>query len=257
MDSKWVWALGAGAVGVVLLLARKASAVGDSLVSSVVDEGAFLASLPGIARKGRFGDLGPVFLRVAKEESISPFVIAALAERESQYGTLLSKDGKGDGGSGFGLMQIDKNQAANYSFINKTMPDGTPAWLDAYENVSYAIRSVFKPYLFFFTSKPRTPTATVPADRVRIIRQRLLKAGREIPASLMVDGAIKVNDVRPLQGTDAMIAAFAAYNGGTINILWNLGLGLPADATTTGYDYGTDVFRRFARLRANAGEAVV
>lgn len=43
----------------------------------------------------------------ANEHGINPWILAGVIDRESGFGRWLDKDGKGDGGNGHGLAQID------------------------------------------------------------------------------------------------------------------------------------------------------
>lgn len=202
-------------------------------------EAAFLKAFPASAKK-----LGPIIVRIAKEQSISPFLISAIASRESLFGATLAKDGTGDKGNGLGIMQLDKRYHAK--FAAQLLSDGTPAWRDAYSNITYAVKYVLKPALGFFSVGGEN--VQVSALRVGTIRTRMKEAKKEIPE--LVAGVYK--DPRPLTGKNLIVAALAAYNGGPGNILQNLALGLPADTTTTA-GYGEDTYRRYVEYSAAAG----
>ncbi|MFZ5471401.1 MAG: transglycosylase SLT domain-containing protein [Myxococcota bacterium] len=51
--------------------------------------------------------LRPVILEVAREHRVDPALIAGIVSRESAAGAFLDRRGRGDGGHGHGLMQID------------------------------------------------------------------------------------------------------------------------------------------------------
>ncbi|XP_072269404.1 lysozyme g-like [Pyxicephalus adspersus] len=57
---------------------------------------------------GRINKYKSKILSVAKQKEMDPSVIAGIMSRESRGGNVL-KNGWGDHGNGFGLMQIDKN----------------------------------------------------------------------------------------------------------------------------------------------------
>lgn len=65
-------------------------------------------SLPGVPSHLQL--YARFFLEAAKEKGVDAYLLAAVCERESRGGLALTPPGaagKGDGGNGFGLMQID------------------------------------------------------------------------------------------------------------------------------------------------------
>ena len=57
--------------------------------------------------KGRVEQLKDKFLAAGTAENLPPALLAAIASRESRCGNVLSQKGYGDGGHGFGIMQVD------------------------------------------------------------------------------------------------------------------------------------------------------
>lgn len=159
-----------------------------------------------------------VIQRVASETGVSPVLIAAIMDVESGFGTLLSPtgpSGKGDGGHGHGLMQIDDR--THGAFLAQRDSNGTPKWADPYENVKYAV-GVYKAAFDYFR---RTPAA---GATVKVTTGGSTNK-RGVPAGIYPDP-------RPLSETDARLAAIAAYNAGPFTILQTLAAGLPADTVT-------------------------
>ena len=246
---KPVW-YGIGFAAVLLLLMRrkgvqKAASSAAASVSKAVGDAAFKLALP--AEGQRYAD---DILRVAKEEGISPFVIAVLMEQESGYGTALSTHdhtGTGDGGHGHGLMQIDdRTFGAGQSdpWLTYRNRAGTPLWQIPYENIKKGVEGL-KWQLAYFGKVPKPGPVNV-------------KAGSAANKAGAAPGAYP--DPRPLSGDRLLFAAIAAYNTGQGNVLQALAAGLPADATTaktrTGsgvIGYATSVLARLSDLTARAG----
>lgn len=67
-----------------------------------------------------------------------PHLIAAIAERESDYGVTLDKNFKGDRGNGYGLFQID--QRYHSEFLRKNN------WKDTYTSARYVIKLLISNY---------------------------------------------------------------------------------------------------------------
>ena len=241
---KPVW-YGLGFAAVLLFLLRrkgvqKAASSAAASVTKVFGDAAFKLALPNEGQ--RYAD---DILRVAKEEAISPFLIAAFMEQESGYGTGLST---GDHrGTGDGLMQIDdRTFGAGKSdpWLTFKNSAGTPLWQIPYENIKKGVQGL-KWQLAYFGKVPKPGPVNV-------------KPGS--PAN--VAGAVvgQYPDPRPLSGDRLLFAAIAAYNTGQGNVLQSLAAGLPADATTARartnkglIGYATSVITRLTDLTAKAG----
>lgn len=218
--------IGGGAVAIILTaIFRKKIAAGvvevgqkagqaAAQVISIGSTEAFKLALPA-AGKQYADDI----LRVAREESLSPYLLAGFMEQESGFGQGLTPKGptgKGDAGYGHGLMQIDSRSHAE--FLAKKNSGGVPLWQIPYENLKYAAK-VYKDYRRFLSMDGKGKTV--------IVKPKSYAASQGVPP-----GTYK--DPRPLQG-DALIAAtIAAYNTGPGNVLFAVAAGKPPDQTTTG-----------------------
>lgn len=110
-----------------------------------VSAAVFSASLP---RSGK--PLADTILRVAREQGLSPYLLAAIIQHESGYGTLLTPKGPGgtgDFGHGHGLMQIDDRTWGDWLASNN--------WQDPYTNISKGAE-IFRSSLSYFQSKGLT-----------------------------------------------------------------------------------------------------
>ena len=232
-DRTLLWALlGASGVGIAYALRGKASSVTHAIGSAMdaVQAELFKLIIPSVARP--YAD---VILQVAREESISPFLITTIGYRESGWGTSPYLDkpgpgGRGDYGHGHGLMQIDDRSWGNWLSKNR--------WDDPYTNVSFAIGTILKNKINFFAGTARVPGLT---DGTWV--------------TLSVSQAEKRNvdpgdypEPRPLHGDELTQAGVAAYNTGEGNVLMSLAVGLHPDFTTTAPPYATDVLGRMAVL---------
>ena len=74
--------------------------------------------------------LAEAFISAGEAHGINPFLLAAIAERESNYGAALDSDQKGDSGHGHGIMQIDDRTWNTWLIAN--------AWRDPDVNVGKA-----------------------------------------------------------------------------------------------------------------------
>lgn len=154
----------------------------------------------------------------AASQGISPVLIAALMKVESDYGLTLSPSGPtgtGDGGHGRGLMQIDDR--THGAFLRELMPDGSPKWKNADENIKYAAK-VYKTAHDYFLRKPEAG-ATVEVQAGKPTNRKGVPAG-------------VYPDPRPLRPEEARLAAIAAYNAGSFPVLQALAAGVPADTVT-------------------------
>lgn len=192
--------------------------------SRIVDaahDAIFQLQLPDYAQ-----DYADAMLQVSREQSIDPFLIFALGDRETNWGqTIGGPAGTGDNGHGHGLMQIDDRSWASWLQAND--------WTDPYTNISKGVE-ILKGNISFFSKKSSVASLT---DGTRVYLG---------PSSAAKRGVLVGNypDPRPLSGMSLWQAAIAAYNTGAGNVLRNLAAGRPAEFTTTGGDYTSDVVAR-------------
>jgi hypothetical protein len=245
-----------GVVAVVVLLTKRkqvgrvASRAAEKVATAVASsDTAFKLALPAAGRQ--YAD---DILRVAKEEKVSPFLVAAFIEQESGYGTGLSTGdhrGTGDKGHGHGLAQIDDRSFGAGSptpWLTKKDANGTPLWQIPYENMKFGMQ-LLKQQLAFFAKPNKSGKVEVPA-KAAVVRKGAGKAG-------------VYKDPRPLSGNALMVAAIAAYNTGAGNVLWNLAVGQPAEFTTAKtkvggslIGYATNILNRVANLSTKAQQGV-
>jgi soluble lytic murein transglycosylase-like protein len=115
--------LGVGAV-IYMTRRRQLSAVAQSAVDR--------ADLFSLAIPSEAAPYAATILAVAEETGVDPFVIAAIGQRETVWGTSGYLDqpgpaGRGDNGHGHGLMQIDDRTWASWLAAND--------WTDPYTNI--------------------------------------------------------------------------------------------------------------------------
>jgi hypothetical protein len=186
---------------------------------------------------------GPIILRVSREESIDPNLIYGLGDRETQWGTSRYLDvkgpgGRGDGGHGYGLMQIDDRSWGAWLAAND--------WRDPYTNVKKGAR-ILKGKLAFFAGKS-TVSGLTDGSRV-YLGDASARARRVSPGNYP--------DPRPLSGAKLWEAAIAAYNTGEGNVLRSIAVGKSPEFTTAGGDYLTDVSKRASTIAAAYDRATV
>lgn len=183
------------------------SKVGTRVVDAAKKQ-VFLNIIP--ARSRFYAD---TVLRVADDETVSPFLLVAIMERESRSGEALSPkgpSGTGDGGHGRGLMQIDdRSFGPDAQGVGKG--DGWLAshdWRDPIANIRKGAQ-VYKGKRKYIQSK-----------------------------------------VPGLSDYQLMAASLAAYNSGEGTIVQSLKAGRNVDSTTAGGDYSSDVLKRIAAMEA-------
>jgi hypothetical protein len=225
-----------GGAGLFAFTQRKTIMLFGGQVVTAGREALFEAALPAYAKP-----YAPVILRVAREDGIDPFLIYALGDRETRWGTSTALDtpgpgGRGDSGHGHGLMQIDDRSHAPWI--------ATSAWWDPYTNVKKG-SAVLKGKLSFLagrsTVRGLTDGRTVTVSATQASRRGV--AAGSYP------------DPRPLVAPLLYEAAIAAYNTGEGNVLISVAAGKPPDVTTAGSsrsggrgDYSADVARRAYEL---------
>jgi hypothetical protein len=225
-----------GGAGLLAFTQRRTIMLFGGQVATAGREALFEAALPAYAKS-----YAPVILRVAREDGVDPFLIYALGDRETRWGTTTALDkpgpsGRGDSGHGHGLMQIDDRTNAAWLATN--------AWWDPYTNVKKGV-AILKAKMSFLAGRSavrgltdgRTVTvSTKQADR------RSVAAG-------------SYPDPRPLQPPLLYEAAISAYNTGEGNVLISVAVGKPPDSTSAdgpdadkAGDYSADVARRAYEL---------
>lgn len=215
----WLWGLLGAAVALALTQKDTIMVYGRKALEAAMRD-FFILSLPSYAR-----DYGDVILIVAREESVDPFVIFALGDRESGWGRYLDSSWKGDNGHGYGLMQIDDRSNGVWLSQNN--------WADPYTNVKKGVQ-IFKAKLAFLAGKASVPGLTTGST---------VYVGAKAAAARGVQPG-SYADPRPLEGDDLIRGAVAAYNTGEGNVLTSLAVGVPVDRTTAGGDYSSDVIQR-------------
>lgn len=97
---------------------------------------AFRAALPEHARP-----LAEYLLCAADAHHVSPFVFAAICDRESRFGKVLDKDGTGDHGHGRGLCQIDDRAHGDWVRVHQ--------WRDPLTNLGKGAAVLAEAIAFF------------------------------------------------------------------------------------------------------------
>ena len=236
----WAWsvvALTGGVAALVVYMQRESimSSV-KSLTGWIVQQGqelAFQAAIPAEARP-----LASVYLNVGDKVGVDPFLLVALAMRESRSGAALSADGTGDKaartwanpqlppdglGWGRGIMQID--YGSNAEWLN------SHDWRNPAENIAKGAE-ILLGKLRFFTVNGAGKTVTLSAEQA----QKRGVAPGNYP------------DPRPLSGDALNKAAIAAYNTGEGNVLKSLAAGAAPDVTSTGANYSSDVLAKVSSM---------
>lgn len=254
-DSTIYWLLAALGGAIALAYQQKETIMlYGSKVLEAGNEWLFKLSLP--ERAQAYSDL---ILQVSHETGIDPYILFAIGDRESNWGTQL-RQGTGDWtarsgaawgrtpgatqvrtlptgwnagsiaspfaipadglGWGRGLMQLDLQNSIGID------------WQDPLTNIREAAK-LYQKSLTFFAGNAAIPGYT---DGSQVfIDSSAARLGVE-------PGAYP--DPRPLQGELLAQSAAAAYNGGNAGVLMALAAGAGQDATTTGADYSADVWRR-------------
>lgn len=249
--------------GALLLLARKASAA-PGLAAGPVDPALFRASVPPRVRP--FAD--PI-LSAAQVTKISPFLIAGLGDRESQWGTSASLRPKAGGAAAVGdpskrhyagaMLETALGLGARGTGSTRTNASGTesvelePPALGPSGERGWGM-GLMQLDAMSYPDLARSGAWTDPAANVlegaRRLRQALDLLARS-PGSKPLSSLKGKRDPRPLSGEALVAAALASYNAGEGNVLYALVSGEAPDSATTGDDYGADVARR-AREMATA-----
>jgi hypothetical protein len=134
MNDKEKILLGAGVLGLGIVIFMKRKALSEVATSALdaVNDTIFQIVIPGEARP--YAD---VIKQVANEKGVDPFLIVALGQRESGWGTVRGSGGTrgpttiGLDGTGHGLMQIDSGTWG--AWLEEY------DWTDPYTNVSKGV----------------------------------------------------------------------------------------------------------------------
>lgn len=125
----------------LLLVFRDQLVTGVGVSVGLLTSAAFRAALQVGTPNGRAAKFSEQLLQAARESGTDPFVLAAIMERESRSGEALDPAGRGDGGHGHGLMQIDDR--SHQAWL------ATGVWRDPLQNIRYGAK-VLKENLVFF-----------------------------------------------------------------------------------------------------------
>jgi hypothetical protein len=163
---------------------------------------------------------------VGQEKGIDPYLLAAVASRESRFGTALDSSGRGDNGRGHGIMQIDIGSFPTWI--------ATHDWRDPLTNIRKGAD------VLLGKLKELSGTGSFGGGLSR-------PGGVYIGPSAASRRGISPGwypDPRPLTGEQLIRGAIAAYNTGAYNVTMSVAAGLDPDWTTTGADYQRDVIAR-------------
>jgi hypothetical protein len=189
---------------------------------------AFKAALPALGQQ-----YAELFVAAGKRHSLSPFVLAAVCERETGYGSPGACRGQGAACVGspraanpdYGLMQINRTNLAAYG-IAKT-------WADPRANIE-AGAAILRWTIGYFAQAGGKSVDVSARNAVKLVTT---------PGSKP--------DPRPFTDPRELLWYGAAgYNAGPGNVIQALASGKDPDAVTTGNDYGRDVLKRAERLVA-------
>jgi hypothetical protein len=225
-----VWAL-AGGAGIAAILAyvfreEIEEAAGEAIMAATGSAGlqAFLRTT-GHAAAAKYAD---VIARVAQEETVSPFAIVALGERETGWGTRRPYRPLGDPG---GTGDFTPRNPTKWKYA---MPPDGLGWGRGLMQIDYgSFRS-------WIESKDwRDPYKNVKKGA------QILKGKRDYLASRL-----------GITGNDLLLASIAAYNAGegTITSAWRSGGRAAIDRYTTGGDYSADVANTITTLEQQYAE---
>lgn len=226
-----------GAVAFAFTQRKTIMLYGSKAVDAAYDA-IWTALLPSYAQP-----YAPIILRVSREEGVDPNLIFGLGDRETLWGTSRYLDqpgpaGRGDGGHGHGLMQIDDRSWAPWLASND--------WTDPYTNVKKGVRILKGKKAFF---EGRSSVANLTDGSTVVIGSASASRLKVAPGTY--------KDPRPLMNSALWSAAIAAYNTGEGNVLRALAVGKSPEYTTAGGDYLTDVSARAAGVATQFDRATV
>ena len=172
-----------------------------------------------------------LFVSNGRRTGLSPFILAAVSERETGYGESPVCRGEGPACIGspsvknpdYGLMQVNRKNLASYG-LAKT-------WADPAANIA-AGAAILRDSVNFFTL-PGGSSVDVPAW---------------LAAKLIVAPGSKPDPRPVIDPRAALWYGLAGYNAGPTRVLQAVASGRSPDAVTTGNDYGLDVLKRAERI---------
>lgn len=214
--------LGAGALSLLAYWQRSRLARVGTMIVDASKSALFQSVIPSTAEP--YAD---VILQVAREQNIDPFIIVALGDRETRWGTGAGLDqygpaGRGDSGHGHGLMQIDDRSWGSWLASN--------SWWDPYTNITKGVQVLKGKRAYLSGASQGTVTV---GSRV---------------AGLLGVSSGAYPDPRPLTGDILDQASIAAYNAGEGSVLQAYAAGglQGIDKVTAGKNYSTDVLTKIA-----------
>jgi len=148
LEGKNLVVVGAVGAAALLFLFRKQVAQVGTIAIDAAKKQIFIAVIPSEAEQ--YAD---AILQVASEQNVDPFLIVALGERETAWGTGSgyypkgSPAGTGDGGHGHGLLQIDDRTWGDWL--------ATHNWGDPHTNITQGVL-ILKSGLAYFAGKGLT-----------------------------------------------------------------------------------------------------
>lgn len=216
---------GAGAAALVTWLLLRPKVARAEAMPTAVDDLRFRMAIPSEAQP--YAD---AYLRAGRERRIEPFLLVAIAMRESRSGAALvppGPAGKGDYGHGHGIMQIDDRSHAEWLAAND--------WTDPLINIRKGA-DILRGKMRFFSGREEVK-GLVEGGRVSVTSSVAARLG-------VAPGAYP--DPRPLAGPALVRAAVAAYNAGEGRILQAIAAGKDPDSLTANYNYSSDVLSRAA-----------
>lgn len=257
--------LGVGASALTLLiLNRKQVMTGIGQAFDFAKSAAFAAALPVQVRKW-----APEILNAAQRYDVDPWVLAIIMYRESLGGDALTP--KGPAGTGDSIPREPGNLYYKYADPTTGLPPDGKGWGRGLMQIDYGVHidwfksganwqdpqtninkgaEVFREKLRFFSAPSSGKPITVEPWRLTTgkpkyhIQPWMKKYPRATwPAT--------VPDIRPLKGQALFEAAIAAYNVSYAGVQQAIGLGLPAEAGTSGQDYVSWFMTRLASWQKN------
>lgn len=267
----WAWLVGLGGALLAFANRKGISMLTDQVVGAIQEE-AFGLVVPDEATP-----YVSIILQVARLNGLSPFLLVALGQRETRWGTALKPDMTGDctprnwvpagvpvkavgtnakgetlyappdavmsGGKmiagcwGRGIMQTD--YAVQYDWVS------THDWRDPSVNIQRAAEILLQKKSFFEGNS--AVKGLTDGSRVYLSEKAATRPERNVAPGYYPDP-------RPLSGDALEEAMIAAYNTGEGNVLMSLAVGLSPDVTTAGGEYGNHdyayaVLARMAALK--------
>lgn len=265
-------ALGVGGASLLLLfLARRQVMTGIGQAFDFAKSAAFTAALPRqVAR------YSTEILRAAQQFNVDPWVLAIIMYRESLGGDALRPPGPTGTGDFTGRFdpKLGKNTSTGWQHADPATglpPDGLgwgrglmqidygvhidwfksgANWRDAQVNINKGAE-VFAEKLRFFSAPSSGKPIAVESWRITTGKSKYHIQPWAVKYPRAGQWPTSVPDIRPLKGQALYEAAIAAYNVSYAGVQQAIGLGLPAEAGTTGQDYVSSFLSRLASWQKN------